>query len=280
MIARLACTAALVAAALSLGPADAEEAAPERRLLSDKVNVSLGGFVVDFNTDAQAGTNLVGGLVQFEDDLALESDSSTVRLDGFYRFGPKHSIDFGYFSLNRTGLTVLDKQVEWNDVIYDLGAQISSGFDVDLFRVTYRYSFVNDGRTEAGFTAGLSTYDFSAVVDGEATVDDGSGGQTIQRVRAEEAVLAPIPAIGVFIVHAFSPKWILRIDAGVFDLESGDYSGRVVDSRIMIDYYFTRHVGIGAGKSTTDMDFRAEGTDGFAVEYKQDGLLAYVSVVF
>ena len=49
---------------------------------------------------------------------------------------------------------------------------------------------------------------------------------------------------------------------------------------ILIDYYFSKHVGIGLGKSTTDIDFSEETDDGFAVEYKQDGLLAYVSLVF
>lgn len=272
---------ALVAAAAA--PALAQETAAtkeEHRLLDDTFNVTLGGFLVDFSTDIQVGGNVLTGSVQFEDDFALEPDTTTYRLDGFYRFNPRHSIDFGNFSVNRTGSTILDRQVEFGDVIYDVGVQVDSEFDVDLFRAAYRYSFVNDGRTEAGFVAGLSTYSFFAAAEGQVTVDDGSGGTVSQRARVEDDIIAPIPVVGVFVIHAFSPRWVLRMHAEFFDLDSGDYAGRVVDTRLLLDYYFSKNFGIGIGKNTTDITFSKDTDDGFSVDYKQDGLLAYVSFVF
>jgi hypothetical protein len=271
---------ALVAGLLATVPAAGSDATGDHRYVSDTFNVSLGTFAVAFDTNAQAGSNVIGGLIQFEDDLAIESRSTSGRLDGLYRFGPRHAIDFGYFSLNRNGTRVLDRQIVYNDVQYDVGVSVETDFDVDLFRVTYRYSFVNDGKTEAGFTAGLSTYGFLAAVQGQATVDDGGGGTTQQFVRAEEEVLAPIPVGGLFVAHAFTRKLVLRLGAEVFDLDRDDYSVRVVDTRILFDWYFSRHVGVGVGKSNTTIDFTDESSDGFAVEYEQDGLLAYVTLVF
>jgi hypothetical protein len=250
------------------------------RIISDKLFVSIGSFVVDFDTSAQAGSGRLSGLVEFEDDLDVDSDTTTARLDGFYRFNPKHSMDFGYFALDRDGTTILARDIVYDDVEYNVGAQMTATFNVDLLRLTYRYSFVNDGTTEAGFIAGLSTYAFEAIVDGQATVDDGMGGQITRQVRASDDVTAPIPVFGMFVGHAITPRWVLRLNAEFFDLESGDYAGRVVDTRVVVDYFFSKHVGIGAGLSTTDIDFSKEGENAFKVEYRQDGLLFNVSIVF
>jgi hypothetical protein len=272
---------AVLAVALSaVAPVAAAEGVVERRYISDKFFVSLGSFVVDFNTSAQAGRNRLQGQIEIEDELGVDPDSTTFRIDGFYRFRPKHAIDFGYFSLNRNGSKTLSDSIIFNEVLYDIGASISTGFDVDLFRATYRYSFVNDGRTEAGFIAGLSTYDFGVSVDGDATIDDGSGGTTIARRASEGGIIAPIPVGGLFVSHAFTPKWVIRLNASFFKLESGDYAGRVVDTSILFDWYFSRHVGIGAGTSNTDIEFSEEGDSGFEVEYKQDGLMFYAAFVF
>jgi hypothetical protein len=265
----------LVLAALpgTLLAADAEQ--HEARILNDKFGIGLGGYLVDFRTDASAGFGAaLGTVIRLEDDLAMDDSKSTFRLGGFYRFRPRHALSFGYFALDRPGTTVIEEQIEFNGVVYDVGAQVDSQFDVALFQVDYRYSFVNTGKTEAGFAAGLSAYSFDMLLDGEATIVEGR--QVTERVREEESFLAPVPTVGMFINHAITPNWILRMRAQFLDLDVGDFTGRLVDTSVTFDYYFTRNFGIGFGGNTTDIRYEDTSDDPFTVDYRQSGLVWYV----
>jgi hypothetical protein len=251
----------------------------EARLISDKAGISLGGFLVDFTTEAAAGFGtVVGTVIRLEDDLSIDDSKATFRLGGFYRFGKRHALDVSFFDLNRRGATVIDEQIEFEGVLYDVGARVDSQFDIQLFRVSYRHSFVNNGKTEAGFAAGLSTYWFDLMLDGEATINEAR--QTAERVRAETDILAPVPTVGMFIHHAFTPKWILRMRAQFFDLDVGDFTGRLIDAEATMDYYFTRHFGIGLGLNTTDIRYEDNGDDPYSIDYRQGGLVWYLSGVF
>ena len=269
---------AAIVATLTLGAACglvSAEAAEESRLLSDRGGFQVGGFLVDFSTDIQAGRNGLGTDLNLEDDLRLESDQKTFRVEGFYRFSPKHTLEAGYFSINRNGSAVLDGQIEFDDVLYGPG-RVDTEFDVNLFRVAYRHSFVNNGKTEAGFTAGLSAYDFYTALEGVVLV-----GGVEESASADVGVLAPVPTVGMFVHHAFLPNLIFRLNANFFRLSSiADYSGRLVDTGVTLDWFFVRNVGIGGGINNTDLNFKKETGDTFSVNYRQSGFLGYFVFAF
>jgi hypothetical protein len=273
--------------AASLAPALAEEEArPDSRILSDKWGFGLGGFVLDFDTTASVNTGtVIGGSIGLESDLGLESDKKTFRADGFYRFNARHSLEFAYFSISRDGASILDERIEFVDedgetVIFDVGADVESEFLTRMFKATYRYTFVNNGRTEAGFNAGLSTYKFGLRIAGEATINDGTGQEEVVFDEAETSIIAPVPTFGMFVTHAFKPRLILRMRAEFFDISVGDYTGRVVDTQVLLDYFVSRRVGLGVGFNTIDINVQRKGDQPFRVGYKQTGLLGYVSFVF
>lgn len=277
----LACIAPLLFVLVaSAGPALAEAGdRPDTRVLDDKWGVSLGGYAVDFQTTAAVGTGtFIGTVIRLEDDLSVDSNKTTFRLGGFYRFKKRHGIEIGFFDLNRSGSTIIDEQIEFQGVVYDVGAEINSTFDAQLFKATYRYSFINSGKTEAGFSAGLSTYWFDIALDGEATVEENR--QVYEEVRTETDLLAPVPSLGMFITHAITPKLLLHLRAQFFDLSVGDYSGRLIDTSFSFDYYFTRHFGIGLGGNTNDIRYENMGDKPYTVDYSQSGLIWYLTGVF
>lgn len=250
-------------------------AAEESRLLASRGGFTVGGFLVDFDTEIQAGRELLGTNIDLENDLALESDQTTFRIDGFYRFAPVHALDVGYFSIGRNGSAVLDKEIEFDDVVYGPG-RVDTTFDVKLFRVAYRHSFVNNGKTEAGFTAGLSAYDFNAGIEGVVFVNG-----VENSASTDAGVLAPVPTVGMFVHYAILPNLVLQLDANFFRLNSiSDYSGRLVDTRATLDWFFVRNVGIGGGINNTDLNFKKNSGDTFAVNYRQSGFLGYVTFAF
>ena len=53
-----------------------------------------------------------------------------------------------------------------------------------------RYSLVQSDRGEAGFTAGLSAYEFDLAMEGDATVSDGMGGIRSRSITGSPACWA------------------------------------------------------------------------------------------
>ena len=68
--------------------------------------------------------------------------------------------------------------------------------------------------------------------------------------------------------------------ASSYELDVSDFEGRLVDTSVTIDYFFTRHFGVGVGSNTTDIRFRNTGTDPYSVDYRQSGLVWYASAAF
>jgi hypothetical protein len=273
----------LLLAGLSLAPAVAGEMDWEKtRLVNDRFNVTLGTYLADLKTDAGVGTSAgLGTTIRLEDDLGIDDGKTTFRLGGFWRFKPKHSLNFGYFALNRKGVTVLDQEIEFQGVTYVAQGAVASNFDARLLALTYQYSFVNSKRTEAGFTAGLSVYDFDVGLAGEIEINDGTRQPITEEGSAEEGIIAPIPTVGLFIRHGFRPNLVLSLRASFLNLDVGDFLGRVVDTGATLDWFFSKHVGIGVGTNTSDIQFESTGGDTpFRVAYRQSGFTGYLSFGF
>ncbi|MCJ7500751.1 hypothetical protein MUP29_10895, partial [bacterium] len=110
-----------------------------------KAKISLGYFLPRMNTQFSvnpANPALPGGdHIDGEDDLGLDRDLSLGRLDGYYRLGRKHRIEFGYFTLERNAQRVLDTEIDFGDITYPVNAQIDSKFKNTITQIGYMYSF-------------------------------------------------------------------------------------------------------------------------------------------
>jgi hypothetical protein len=249
--------------------------------ISDKFVLSLGTYLTDFETNASVGTGGVfGTFIRAEDDLGLDDDDTLFRVDGFYRFNPRHGLDFGFWTFNRDGAAIIADQIEFDGTLFDVGANVRSEFDSQWLRLGWRYSFFRSDRGEAGISAGLSTYDFEIALEGDATVSDGMGGTTIVQDRAEDDLIAPVPTFGIFINYAITPRVIVKLKADFLDLQIDDLDGKVIDTTFLIEWYFSRHVGVGVGTNGTDIDIRDEGDDPFTIDYSVSGLMAYFTFSF
>jgi len=251
------------------------------RILDDNWYFTLGGYTAELSTDAQVGTgSLVGTLIRAEDELGLDDQKSTFQFLAERRLGQKHAVGLKYFTINRSGDRVLEDSIEFDGNTYDIGVSIASDFDTRLIELNYRYSFVNDGKTEAGIQAGLATWKLSASLAGDASVDDGMGGQATAFTRAGEDLLAPVPNFGLFVRHAFTERLLFQASAGFLRVNVGDIEGRLIETSLTLDYFFSKHIGIGAGISGTDLRYEDKGNKPLMFEYRQNGFVGYLSAVF
>jgi hypothetical protein len=251
------------------------------RVIDDKWVIAVGGYLTEFKTDASVGAGrALGTSIRFEDQLGMDADQSVIRLDGLRRFGDRHAIGFGLWTLNRAGTAAIDRRIEYDGNVFDVGAEINSQLDTGWLRVDWRYSLLRTDKGEAGFSAGLSVYEFDARLEGLATVSDGTGGTVLAAVRAEESVLAPVPTIGMFMNYAIRPNLIFRVKADFLDLDVGDFEGKVTDTMLLFEWYFSRHVGVGVGANKSDIDVRNVGDNPFLIDFSQSGFVGYFTFTF
>jgi hypothetical protein len=257
----------------------------ESRILSDKWYLSVGGSATEFTTQGAIGFgSVVGTFIRLEDDLDLESDRQHLRVNGIYAFNPRHQIDFTFGDTARDGVVTIDEEITIGDdgeeIVYQIGADIATEFDSTALKVFYKYSFINNGKTQAGVGLGLSVWDYGLDLEGQALVDDGTGGQVEEFRRVSESIVAPIPSFLLFIHHAFTPKLIFRTTAGFFDLDVGDIEGGLLETRLTLDYFFNKTIGLGGGFEGSDIDFTDTGGDPLFINVNQHSVILYLGFAF
>lgn len=268
------------------GPVSAEEETrenPERRGISNRFTLALGAYVVNFDTQARLDSSggEIGTGIDLEDDLNLNRDQIDLRMDGMYRLGRRSRLDFGYLFLGRDSFNVLDEAIEYGDINFDVGAEVATSFDTQLFRIGYNYSFVKRPRVAAGFTAGISTFIFDLALFGEGTIDGEEDGAAGDLVLEAQDLIAPVPMLGLHLLYSITPRLAFRATAHAFYLNTDDWVAQLSEFKLALDYYAWKNVGVGLGYDLVNMSYTDEdATKKFKVSYEYDGLLAYVSFYF
>ena len=253
-------------------------------VVASRWNVNLGGFLVDLNTNAAVGIGgIFGTFINLEEKLGLQQDQDVLRLDGFYRFKPKHTLDMGYFAFRRDATTTLDAADFLDFDGYRFQGAIDSRFDMTSVRFIYKYSFLNNGQLNAGISTGLSWFKLELALAGDAILLDENTGIPIGNASFQEqgvSLIAPVPSIGVFLEYAPYRWLIVRIDGQFFDLSVSSFHFKYTETKFVLDFYFTRHVGLGIGLQTTSMEYVSTGGAPIRADYSYGGVLFDVGVSF
>ncbi len=172
--------------------------------IKDIFAVSLGGFLVDYDT--------------------------TVRLESYWRFAPKHRLDFGSLRLRRSHSRIIDRQIGWGDLVFPVNAQVDSEFGSDLVKLGHRYSFVRNEHVEAGLSFGFSTFLMSGQISGQVV-----SGMTTVFDSKQEDVVAPIPVVGLHGEFRLVRTLYARAGVEYFQVSVSDKEGSLTDVRASLD---------------------------------------------
>jgi len=185
-------------------------------LVADRWGVGIGGYAADLDTSISVGVGeLLGTTFNLENVLGLEENQRTWQVLGFYRIKAKHTMQFSYLELNRSADRVITEAIEYDGISYAAGVRIQTVFDMSLFKVTYRYSFLNNGRVDTGFQTGLSIFSFDTSIAGQGAelADQGNPVGVVEGQEADAGIIAPVPSIGFFIDFAAYKWMIVRFNA-------------------------------------------------------------------
>ncbi len=243
----------------------------------DRFSVSFGGFLSSYNSGILFASKQIGvGInVDIEDALGLNSTTLAFRGKANYNFGKKsrHSAIIGYFGIIRNSTKILDEELALGNIIYPVGTEIKSKFDLTIVRVKYGYSFFQDDRISLGATFGLFIMPVNLTV------------KALSQSENKTEFTAPLPLLGLRTDFAITRKLFLRQNVEVLYLSIGSFTGSVLDLNVMLEHKTFDHIAFGAGVNSNRIHISIEKPDssiGFFGDIKMDytGLLFYGKYYF
>ncbi len=273
---------AMLAAAPVLAQAVVDEAQREAiRGVPDRWGLQLGGFWPTFETKVRLnGETGTGTEIDLEKDLALDKSLMAVNFSAFYRFGDHSRLDVTYVPWDRKKTTTINKEIQWGDVTYEAGAEITAQAKAQLLNAIYRYSFFNNGRVTFGLNGGISALWTEISLSGEGTIT--GEGSVAGTIAEKKDVIFPIPVLGVHFDMTLTKRLFWRAEGNFFAASISGYDGNLNELATSIVYFPTRNVGVGAGFASTRYDVKKSGDNGgdVRVRYGFSGVNAYVQVAF
>ena len=276
----------IISAILFIGEVDIQ--AKEKKALTasdsaafetwERFSVHGGGFLAGLSSGMVIGSKQLGigvGL-NLEDALGLKTNDFVFRGGMLYRFGHRrrHNFRFSYFGFYRSATKVLETDLEIGDEIYPIGTELTSKFNLQIFKGAYDYSFFMDDRFDFGISIGLFIMPISFT---RSTINQG------HRVTD---FTAPLPVIGLRTDFSVSPRFMIKQSIHLLYLEIGQLKGNITDYNFLLEYNAWKHFGFGLGINTyvlkiTAMSEKNNFFDfGGQVEMNYTGLIIYAKFSF
>ena len=143
-----------------------------KELEVDPFDLSLGsipspGTNGSIRLDRTAGVVTIGTSIDWERDLAGETSMTVPRIDGYYRFAPKHRVDFSWGKIERNGTIATQRDIDFGNVLYPIGTSLTSQLDTETAKLAYTYSFYRNNEIETSISAGLHVTQIENVAAGQ-----------------------------------------------------------------------------------------------------------------
>jgi hypothetical protein len=240
----------------------------------EKASIQIGGFMTNSDTemriDSKGGG--VGAVVNLENALGVNSESTTYRIDGFYRFGEtrRHAIELHYFDSSRSGENVLESPIDIGDTTFPTGATVFTEFDLKFINLDYSYAFFQDDRVRLSVAGGLHTIGVHYKLD--------SPGLSLFE---DEKFTAPLPVVGFRGEVAVTERWRLKGGIDVLYVEYNQYTGALADTNVAVEYVPFKHAGFGLAVNNVRMKLESDGGSGDGtslngqLKFNFTGLLMY-----
>ncbi|MDA8140154.1 MAG: hypothetical protein M0036_16020 [Desulfobacteraceae bacterium] len=251
----------------------------------EKYSLTLGYFISNLDTGLRLGAGL-GVDIDAEDALNLEETMSVARLEGYRRFG-KHRVDLSWMSLNRKAMRTAGESFTFENnqgeqVTVAAGANVESYLNLNLYKLTYSYSFIQDDRLDLAAALGVYIAPIEVGIAAQGTVND----QEIANERSASSFTAPLPMLGLRMDIAVTPKWFVRYQGQIFYLEYESFKGSLYSSTMAVEYKPWQHVGFGLGYDLLKMMLEAKKNDYPEIDFKgkinfqYTGLMLYCKLFF
>ena len=213
-----------------------------------KFSVDFGFFYPIFNTEVRLDSKTLGRGTDIdgEDDLNLKTELSLFRAEAQWRFFPKHRLEFTYYDISRDASVFLGRTLQFGDRTFTIGTTIRSDTNIQIFKIAYTWSFLQTQDYELGISLGADLMDIETSISAPIIGDE------------SEALIAPLPVLGLRAAYAFSPNFVLNTSADFFYLEYEEFKGRLLDVNFNLEYYFLEYLSLSIGYNFFDVEVTYE----------------------
>lgn len=225
----------------------------------DRFSLSAGVFFTNYNSGISLGSEKIGvGVhIDIENVLGLETSTMGFRGDASCRFGKsmRHIFSFGYFGIYRNSHKVIKKELEIGKVVFPIGVEIKSKFDLTIFRVKYGYSFIHNKNVSLGASFGLFIMPISFSVKASKFEDQAA------------TFIAPLPVLGLRSDFLILKNLYLHQSVELLLISIDNIQGRILDIDINLEYRVFKNASIGIGVNSNSLSFSAKGKEDSMIDF-------------
>ncbi len=187
--------------------------------------------------------DLAGRPVDLSTDIGLPDSETLLNLKLEWAFAERHSLTFGYWSLDRSGSRSIAREIEIDGTTFPIGATATIDFETTSIGAAYTYWFVRRENWGMGGTFGLVYLGLDAKAG--ASVQLGGGSGSISESASASTDL-PVPMIGLAVKGRPWERLVL-FGRGDFlpSVTIGDYSGEAGNFSLGAEFYFWGPLAVG-----------------------------------
>jgi len=236
-------------AGLTVAPA---AMADDADLIAGKGYVSLGAFTnssdLKIRVDGEAGET--GTEVNWNTKFGDDADTR-LRLDGLYRFTPKHHLRMMYTDYSRSATRTLDQDIEWQGDTILAGSSVKGETSFSILEAAYEYGFHPSEDLEFGLSAGLHWAAFEASIKTDIQTP---GGEASDTLGGKASVDLPLPVFGGRALWRMGGDFYLDAMVQWFALSIDEYDGSIMNYRAALVWQPSKWVGLGVGYDSFNVD--------------------------
>ena len=248
--------------------------------MRDRFHIDAGAFFVGHDTFAllrPSGSDIPG--VDIERQTDIPADTSDFRMEGYLRLGKRHRLVLGYIRMNRDAVNRLNGQIEWEDEVFPIDAQVATVWDTRVLSFQYRFSVFQRERVDVGVSLGLFAMKIKSGI---------ALGSNIADVSEDVSEQAPLPMLGLGLEWEFARNFMLRARGQYLAISIQDtVDGNWGEGAVAVEWYpleSFRQLGIGAGYNYANIDVQLEigevSLQEFQYKYKFRGPVVYAVLSF
>jgi hypothetical protein len=245
--------------------------------MGERMKLSVGYYDADMNTRTTVSEvdGVEGTPIDFEDDLGLDDNESSVTGALSWRVFKRHTLNFNYYKLDRDANTTLDKDIVFNGVTVPAGEEANTFFNLKAYEGSYSYSIMFDETKNLWLGLGVSVQDLEFGLENPA-----DPGQVLS-----EDITAPLPTINLGFDYAITENWIVGLHAGYLDMDI-DIDDKTIDGKILrgdagIRWKVFNNMGLSASYFFFDVDAYYEDDDvRIDLDYDYKGPLLSLDLYF
>ena len=158
--------------------------------LNSKYWVEVGGYYPTHSVSlgVEGGREIIDSQIEFEGAVNLSDRKGLWVGEMGWQFGENWAVNAQYFETDRSRNFVLQEEIEWDDLIFDVGVDITAGTDASVMRPYFSRKMLEQDRHDLRLGVGIRRMSIGVnyqrlSVNGQVEKDDWRGDLDIELIQ-------------------------------------------------------------------------------------------------